>query len=556
MTRRDGRGAGDLAVKQDASRSYTTTAPHPRGPSVSRIKWATVPMTAVSLLCMHVAAAVAEPAVWSEQQKLDGSGGLFGAQVAISGDTAAVAADYSGGGKVSIFVRNGATWSKQAVLTAKSPIALSGDTLVAGSHVFKRNVNTWSEETVSFSAGGFVPTAVAVSGDTIVFGDRFDGQAAPPYVPTCTAPGGDDYCSNGCGVIDPDVDAGCINGTFDHCALGHPGYSASPTGTCVATAYGAVYVFGRNGATWNQKAKLLPVDAHYGSFFGASVAITGDTLIAGSDQAAYVYTRNATAWSEQAKIVSPGAYSVGLSPDGVSAFVAEQNPPSSGALAVFVRTGTVWSMQSRITSVDPLVAFGKFAVSNDTVIVGRALRSEQMGAAHVFLRSGSTWTESSTLVSKDPDYGSTLNHYGSFGQSIAISGGTALIGAPYNSSAGDMFGAAYVFETDTDSDSDGDGFRQDDNCRDVSNADQADSDSDGIGDACDDSDVSDGGDAGGTDPSCTGTGSYSCNSGEIYSCNAGGTDPRSLVVVLLVCLRVALPIRRRRHTLVVAQGAS
>lgn len=47
---------------------------------------------------------------------------------------------------------------------------------------------------------------------------------------------------------------------------------------------GGAYVFVRNGATWSEQQKLLPTDVVSGDLFGISVAIDGDTIVAGAPQ--------------------------------------------------------------------------------------------------------------------------------------------------------------------------------------------------------------------------------------------------------------------------------
>jgi hypothetical protein len=65
------------------------------------------------------------------------------------------------------------------------------------------------------------------------------------------------------------------------------------------------------------------------------------------------------------------------------------------------------------------------------------------GTAYVFVRSGTTWTQQAELTASD---GAEDDNFGS---SVALSGGTALVGAPNHKSAGrPEAGAAYVFAPD------------------------------------------------------------------------------------------------------------
>ena len=101
------------------------------------------------------------------------------------------------------------------------------------------------------------------------------------------------------------------------------GYSVAIGGnTMVVGAYGedtggsnagAAYVFTRSGTSWSQQAKIQSSDIVTWDFFGYSVAIDGDTLVVGAYAensiagAAYVFTRSGTTWSQQAKLVASDA---------------------------------------------------------------------------------------------------------------------------------------------------------------------------------------------------------------------------------------------------------
>ncbi|MDJ0610038.1 MAG: FG-GAP repeat protein [Kiloniellales bacterium] len=259
----------------------------------------------------------------------------FGRSVAISGNTVVVGAggDEDAGlqqsGSAYVFQRSGTAWSEQAKLTASdaaaedffgSSVAISGDTVVVGAYrdddagnssgsayVFQRNGTAWSEQ-AKLTAGdaaaedlfGF---SVAISGDTVVVGAYRDDDA---------------------------------------------GISS-----------GSAYVFQRNGTTWNEQAKLTAGDAAAGDEFGRSVAISGDTVVAGalldddagnSSGSAYVFQRNGTAWSEQAKLTAgDGAAddwfgrSVAISGDTalVGAVLDDDAGISSGSAYVFEVIGVL-----------------------------------------------------------------------------------------------------------------------------------------------------------------------------------------------------------------------
>ena len=226
---------------------------------------------------------------------------------------------------------------------------------------------------------------------------------------------------------------------------------------------GAVYVFTRSGTTWSQQAKLVASDAAANDYFGVSVEIDGDTIVAGANYedtggsdagAAYVFTRSGTTWSQQAKIQASDKeagdlFGTSVEIDGDTIVVGAQTEDTGGSNAgaayVFTRSGTSWSQQAKIQSSD-IAASDRFgwsaAIDGDTVVVGAYLEDtggSNAGAAYVFTRSGTSWSQQAKLVASDAE----ATDY--FGISVAIDGDTMVAGASYEDTGGSAAGAAYVF---------------------------------------------------------------------------------------------------------------
>ncbi len=231
---------------------------------------------------------------------------------------------------------------------------------------------------------------------------------------------------------------------------------------------GVVYVFTRNGTTWSQQARLAASDGALDDWFGASVALSGDTALVGaagtdvganSDQgSAYVFTRSGTMWTQQAKLIAVDGQtfdyfgaSVALSSDTalVGAYGDDFGLNSDqGSAYVFVRSGSAWTQQAKLIAVDGQTFdyFGfSVALSGDTALIGAeqddvGLNPDQ-GSAYVFVRSGSSWGLQQKLTASSDGAVGDL-----FGASVALSGDTALMGAP-GVDFGEYFhqGAAYVF---------------------------------------------------------------------------------------------------------------
>ncbi|MBI4703391.1 MAG: FG-GAP repeat protein [Deltaproteobacteria bacterium] len=82
---------------------------------------------------------------------------------------------------------------------------------------------------------------------------------------------------------------------------------------------GSVYVFLRTGDEWAGQQKLVPLDAGNWEFFGSSVSIDGDTIVAGAPKdtrwegeylgAAYVFVRSGNDWAQHEKLIASDAAS-------------------------------------------------------------------------------------------------------------------------------------------------------------------------------------------------------------------------------------------------------
>jgi hypothetical protein len=209
-------------------------------------------------------------------------------------------------------------------------------------------------------------------------------------------------------------------------------------------ASGAAYVFIRSGTTWTQEAYLKASNNGMDDTFGSSVAIWGDTVVVGAREE----DSNAT---------------------GVNGNQNDDSSVGAGAAYVFVRNGTVWSQQAylKASNTGAVDHFGSaVAVSADTVVIGAPQEASSAtgingnqndnselgaGAVYVFVRTGTNWSQQAFLKA------SNTEQLDFFGASVAIFGGTVVVGATFedsdatgangnqsDNSAGES-GAAYVF---------------------------------------------------------------------------------------------------------------
>ncbi len=219
---------------------------------------------------------------------------------------------------------------------------------------------------------------------------------------------------------------------------------------------GGVYVFSWDGSRWNRTEFDAPAD----SSFGRSVAIVGDTIVVGapdealSSGAVYIFTRDASGtWNQTpTKLTASDAadndsfgQSVAISGNtivvGAPGVDKDQNTGFSGAAYVFTRdaSGTWNQSVTKLTTLDIVEndSFGSsVAISGNTVVVGAPYADRSAGAAYVFSWDGTQWNQLPTKLNSSNQ--ATSN----FGESVAIAGATVVVGAP---SADNFAGAAYVF---------------------------------------------------------------------------------------------------------------
>lgn len=141
-------------------------------------------------------------------------------------------------------------------------------------------------------------------------------------------------------------------------------------------------------------------------------------------------------------------YSVALSAS--SALIGAPGDDAGGELSgsayVFVTSGGSWSLQAKLAASDAaaMASFGQaVSIAGDTAVVGAPYATTAgtaAGAVYVFTRSGSVWTQQAKLSA--PDYGV----YDYFGSALSLSGDTLAVGAPYADVFGADSGAAYVFK--------------------------------------------------------------------------------------------------------------
>jgi hypothetical protein len=457
------------------------------------------------------------------------SGDDLGGSVAISGNTIVAGAPQgdlggTGPGAAYVFVEPAGGWvnaTQTAKLTASDgvvadyfgiSVAISGNTIVVGAPSATVGVNSFQGAAYVFvkPAGGWVnaaQTAKLTASDGAA-GDGFGSVAVAGNTIVVGAPGAAPGESEG-GTVSPgaayafvEPAGGWGNATQTAKLTASDGVAGDGLGSSVAvsgntivagapnvtiggnTSQGVVYVFLEHARGWantTQSAKLTAYDGATNDHLGESVALSGNTIIAGAPRgtdlhgdpvqgAAYVFVEHAGGWAgatQTAELTgSDGAAgenlggSVAISGNTIVAAVGNS---SDGEADVFVEPGGGWTNKTQSAKLTASGGGpggglgGSVAISGNTIVVGAPNATvggnTYQGAVYVFVKPPSGWanaTQTAKLTSSDggASYweggGGPYGDY--FGGSVAIAGNTIVVGAG-DATVGDNLtrGAVYVF---------------------------------------------------------------------------------------------------------------
>ncbi len=438
---------------------------------------------------------------WVQHQKLSLSDAApddeFGTTLAMSGDYAIVGVPRKAdagknSGAAYIFARQGTQWVEQMKLVALDgkkgdyfgiSVAIAGDTVLVGAHranipvadagaayVFERRGNLWVQTTVlsapdasRFANFGF---SVGTDGRTAIVGavrdDEAGENAGAAYI----------FLRDPSGWIFQKKLIGNNTETNDNF-----GYAVDVDGDfAIATSpnnknTGAAYIYKREeGRFWLQKRnrtriRMIPIDPDGATSFGVSVDISGETVVIGARGAivgedtvgaAYIFTENEPPfWNQHTKLVASDrengdqlGFAVAISGNEIitGAPFHSAGGPSSGAAYIFEqKDGGAWVENIKLSDGETASEdqFGISVAIHGNLAISGAQQNDDIapnaGAAYIFERSGTLWLERAKIIANDAKAGDL------FGNTVAISGETAVIGAPGVDDAGPEAGAAYIF---------------------------------------------------------------------------------------------------------------
>ncbi len=403
-------------------------------------------------------------------------GDLFGSAVGVDGNTVLVGAESAGPGGAAYLaaateppatireVRTVEASDRQLDDRYGDAVAVAGDVAVIGApreddeggnagaaYILERNAsgtNRWTELMKLTEAGtGQFGASVGAGGDVVLIGARGSDEAVlyernrggtnrwgrARTLSASDALPGQFFGS----AVDVDGDVAVVGSAFD--------YASEING-------GAAYLFERNaGGTnqWGEVRKLVPSDLQAGDEFGTSVAVAGDIVLVGAPGktnaidfnigAAYIFERHAGGtnnWGQVAKL-SPlfrlgfgnacsldGSVAVVGDEGGSRAYVFERNAGGTNA----------WGEVAMLTETDAIQGNAEFGasvgVAGDVVAVGAPEESaggNTPGVVYLFQRDRggpNQWGEVGAVTIPSP------TDLQDFGQSVSLSGGTLLAGAP------------------------------------------------------------------------------------------------------------------------------
>jgi uncharacterized protein (TIGR03437 family) len=298
---------------------------------------------------------------WSQQAYLKASNtdasDEFGGAVAVSGDSIVVGAESEASsatgvngnqfnnsvidrGAAYVFTRTGTVWSQQAYLKPSNagPVffgystAISGNTIIVGA-VHEKSAATGIN-------GNQFDTSAEDAGAAYVFVRNGTVWTQQAYLKASNTDAHDNFGQS----VALDVDT-IVVGAYSE-ASSATGVNGDQTDNS-APYSGAGYVFVRNGTTWSQQAYLKASNTDSNDNFGASVSVSGDTIVVGAN-----YESSAST--------------------GVNGNQADNSLFAAGAAYVFSRSGTIWTQLAylKASNTDQGDVFGSsVSVSGTTIVV-------------------------------------------------------------------------------------------------------------------------------------------------------------------------------------------
>lgn len=371
----------------------------------------------------------------------------FGVEVSLSGESLAVSAPQEDGslttitngttsdstntasasGAVYVYKRSGLNWAQEAFIKASnsnagdlfgSSVALDGDTLIVGA-----KMEASSQTVITNGSTSSTNNTIAGAGATYVYGRSGVTWTQQAYIKAANAQGNDNF-GDRVALSGNTIAVGAWAEASNDTTITN-GTTASADNS--ATASGAVYIYRKNGTTWNQEAFIKAKNSQASDFFGAGLAIAGDTLAVGAGGES----------SSQTTITNGPT------------FTNVEGRTSSGTIYIYRRNGVIWNHESYIKASNStannmlgerlslsanMLAVGAYLDdSNQNTITNGPSASTNTsmtnsGAAYIFKRDGNLWGQIAYIKAVN------ANVEDQFGTAVSLSNDTLAVGAPMEDS--------------------------------------------------------------------------------------------------------------------------
>lgn len=359
----------------------------------------------------------------------------FANAVAVDGNTVvvgAISAEVNGipTGAAYVYVKPSSGWTNMtqtAMLTGSdkpyhfgASVAISGDTIVVGA--------PWTNVNGSFQEGAVYVYVKPPGGWTNM---TETAKLTGFHVDAI----GEDWIGTTVSISGNTIVAGVPNVIPDYRSFG----------------YGEAFIYVKPAGGWTDMTETAVLYNQVALGFADDVAVSGNTVVVGSDGCcsqglsvegvALVFTEPASGWQDtenynaaltgtEVGIDDSFGYAVAI--DGKTIVVGSPQMDSwqVGAAYVYVEPPEGWTSMSQTAELYPFFTvlgdFGEsLAISRNTVLIGDPFSNGTKGAAYVFAEPKTGWHS----TSNDNAMLSNRNGYGyGFGQSVSISGATAVVG--------------------------------------------------------------------------------------------------------------------------------
>jgi uncharacterized protein (DUF2345 family) len=379
---------------------------------------------------------------------------LYGVSIAADGDVVAVGSSESALGSVYIYERNLSgtnTWTQVKKLTPSDPnafsfgyaVAVAGDVIAVGAHNTQVGVN-------------------ASQGAVFVYERNLGGTNNWGLAMEITASDGaaDDWFGHRVAVAG---DTLAVSADEDDIGMAH--------------RQGSVYLYQRNLSgtnRWGFVKKLTAADGTTNDQFGASIAISGDTLLVGAANdrigsnvgqgSAYLFERGlggSNGWAQVVKLTAPGgtsneafgsAATIASDTVVIGAPLANVGTNNSQGYAYVFQRGAggsnAWGGVAKLFMTNGVAddLFGEaLALDGDLLAVGNGWWNGGDGAVHLFQRNArgvNAWGYTKTFTNAGAAFCN-------FGNAVAVAGDVIAAGANGDDiGVNEDQGAAYLYEYD------------------------------------------------------------------------------------------------------------